>query len=422
MSAKDDANNLDAALRKGTGSARSLSVAIAEGGQNIAHAARAAGELAEAIAKASSAAKFADGIGLVVTLILSAVAAAVLWKEKQLEIAQSIKEIQFATKALNEEARNSPREAAETRITAEKQKQLEAIDKEDRMLGRFGIHLQNYAGKIAAVNAQATAAINNLNAGINRAYGRDREDLASQIRQNDPTLVGKSDEQRQQALNIIARQDAIRHKREEYADKGMQQFQIDDAVDSINKSFDNIAKSIHEQHVKSLGDSLGRSFADSIAGGIVAGIQGGGIAGGFRALLGGILSGLGHLMVEIGTESLLAANLFAGFVDALLAFDPPGAIAASLAMIALGGVLMGAGGAIGSGGRGGGGGGGYGGGGGGTIIDRGIINPLNSSPGSIAARPTNNFYSTFVGPRDPVVQRQFQEIVAHANRRGNVFG
>src|SRR5205823_1991241 len=130
----------------GTGSARGLSIAIAEGGQNIAHAARAAGELAEAIAKASKAAKFADGIGLVVTIILSAVAATVLWREKQKEIVQQIRETHAATAALNAQAQNNPRLASEIKISEEKEKQLEAINKEERALFGIGKHLHDYSG------------------------------------------------------------------------------------------------------------------------------------------------------------------------------------------------------------------------------------------------------------------------------------
>lgn len=444
--AANDANNLDAALKKGTGSARNLSIAMAEGGQNIAHAARAAGELAEAIAKASNAAKFAEGIGTIVTVLLTAVAATVLWETKQRAIKQAITETAEATKALNAEAVNSPREAAEIRILAEKQKQLHAIDEEKKALLGLGGVLHDYSKQIAAVNEQAVAAIRSLNAGVTREFNTRLAQVASDTVKNSPNFVFKGDEERQLILNELARQDEVRQLLEQkLGDVGpamlnklvaggmkvsdlppgvggdFDPIQLERLIKAIGDKFTNLGQTIQNEHIKPLGDQLGRSFADSIAGGIAAGLQSGSIQKGFKALLGGMLSGLGHLMVEIGTQSLLAASLFSSVIRALKDFAPEGAILPSLALIALGGALEAAGGAVGSGGGGGGGGygGGYGGGSGGTVIDRGIINPLNSAPGAILGRSFGTVNATIIGVNDPSAQRMLQEMVRKANARGS---
>lgn len=423
MGIKDEANGLDSALKKGTNSARSLSLALAAGNNNLGLAVHAAAELAEALAKASKAARIAEmatGIGVVVAAIGTVIAATVSWIDKEKEIAQSISEVQAATRALNAEAANNPRAAQEERITAEKNKQLAAIEKEQAAMFGLNKHLHDYSKLLAAVNAQAAAAERELVAGINRQFLRTREDLAGAARQQTPGLGFLSDLQRQLALNREARAEAIRHQQEQGADQGMEQFQIDELVATINDQFNNAAELIKNDHIKPLGDELGRSFAGSIADGIASGVASGSIEKGFRALAGGMLVGLGQMMVTIGTQSLLAANLFTKIIQAFQEFAPEGAIGPSLALIALGGLTMGLGAALGAGG-GHGGGGGYGGGyggGGTTIIDRGLINPANSavmSPGILVPRESTTIF--LIGEDDPRAQRSLYNMVNKAKTR-----
>src|SRR5689334_2063043 len=124
MGIKDEASGLDAALKRSTASARSLSFAIAEGTNNIHGAVRATEMLAEAfraVATSEKAAQAATIIGAVVTAIVAAVGAVVLWKDKQRELTQAIEETRAATKAFNAEAAENPRLAQEIRITSEMQ-------------------------------------------------------------------------------------------------------------------------------------------------------------------------------------------------------------------------------------------------------------------------------------------------------------
>jgi hypothetical protein len=54
---------------------------------------------------------------------------------------------------------------------------------------------------------------------------------------------------------------------------------------------------------------LGQSIIGGITDGINDGASHGGIGGGLKALTGSILIGFGNMMIEIGTQSLLAAQL-----------------------------------------------------------------------------------------------------------------
>ena len=446
------AKDLTENLKKGTGAARGLATELAGVNAALGTSVKHAAELAEAMAKVAKVSEsVAVGIGTAFAIIGTVIAATIGWHEKTKEIANEIRNINAETERYHALAKNDVRLAQEIQINDERDKALQALEKERGFIGEIGDTLDNLRKKGGIIGAIAREIVPeggfrlynyddlrkviierseaekaNLVAGINRQYGRERATIGSEILQNSPNLVFRSDLQRQLALNDLARQDAIRKQRESGEDQGLTKRQIDDLVAGINAQFDNIAQTIKNEHIKPLGDDLGRSFADSIAGGIAAGIQAGSVQKGFKVLLGGILSGLGHLMVSIGTESLLAASLFTVIVNALRSFAPEGAIAPALALIAAGGVLEGLGGAVSSGG---GGGGGYGGGGygsGGTIVDRGIINPLaplgyaGALSGSIQAKQPQVFNFAVIGPRDATAQRMIQELVTNASKRGGV--
>jgi tape measure domain-containing protein len=166
------------------------------------------------------------------------------------------------------------------------------------------------------------------------------------------------------------------------------------------------------------------TFADALAAGFQAAIASGKIGEGFKAFGAVMLSGLGEMLQNFGKRALLANQLILKLMASMGSMNPVAGIAASLALIALGGALKGAAQSA----FGGGGGGGNmaavsgfsGGGGGGTARLPGLtFGPTASATaGSLtAAAPVN---VTIIGPNDPTAQRQMQELIANAQRRGNV--
>jgi hypothetical protein len=428
MGIKDEANNLDAALKRGTTSARQLNLAIAQSGNNLLIAGHAAADMTQSILSATKAtAALAGPVGLLLEGATMLGAGFLKVKMAQQDVTNEVRAITAATKALNAEARNDPRLAQTIRIREEQAKSLADIAKKASFLGG-GITavFTTYAGQIAAVNAQAQAAINNLDASINRSFKRMREDAALETQQQSPGLAFLSPEAQQLRLNELARQAARLRVERQAQDTGLNANQTKQLVDSINEQFNNAAELIRNTTIKSLGDSLGRSFADSIAGGISAGIESGSIEKGFKNLTGGMLIGLGRMMIEIGTQSLLAANLFSSIIQAFREFAPAGAIGPALGLIAAGAIAEGLGSSMMSSGGGGGGRGGFSGGGssgGATIIDRGLINPANgfvTSPGVITPTAGAPNYIFLIGKDDPRAQRDLLEMVDRGRmRRGD---
>lgn len=168
-----------------------------------------------------------------------------------------------------------------------------------------------------------------------------------------------------------------------------------------------------------IGDQLGMTLGEGIANGVRAAIETGNIGTAFEAMTGTILQGIGAMAIEVGTRALIFAKLFAS-LQAWMIANPIAAIPIAVGLIAFGAALqsigagMGGGGGIGGGGGGGGFGGGGFGGGGGTIIDRGLVNPLNgvvTAPGTIQPRPAQNFNFNVIGEHDPVAQRAIVRLV-----------
>jgi hypothetical protein len=199
--------------------------------------------------------------------------------------------------------------------------------------------------------------------------------------------------------------------------------QVQAQMNNMGAAIQSAAASTLERIRQSLAADIMRTFADAIAAGMQAAVATRSIGAGFRAFTAVLLSGIGDMLVKFGTQALLMSKLMASFY-AKLPTNPAAAAGIALAMIAVGGALKGAA-TLASGGGGGGGGmaapfSSFGGGSGGITRLPGVtFKPTASATaGSLtAAAPVN---VTIIGPNDPSAQRQMQELIANAQRRGNV--
>ena len=175
---------------------------------------------------------------------------------------------------------------------------------------------------------------------------------------------------------------------------------------------------------------LGVQLRDTLAAGVASAFEtlatrGATIGDAFGALGATILRGLGDMLVQFGTSLLPVAALFHGLVRALQSLNPVAMTAAAVGLIAIGGMMRGAAGRA-FGGVGGGSapvmaGGGLGGLAGPSTLPGLTFGPtMASSASSVsAAAPVA---VTIIGPNDPQAQRQMQELIRNANRRGNIMG
>lgn len=174
-----------------------------------------------------------------------------------------------------------------------------------------------------------------------------------------------------------------------------------------------------DKAAESIALNFGQSLAAAIGQGVTAGLRGG-IGDGFKALAGGVLQAMGAMFQQIGTSALLGMQFIKRIKDALIGFMPELGIPAAIGLIALGAGLSAAGASIGSS-RGVGGGAAPGGfSSGATVIDRGLINPLNPAPntaGLVAATPIHLAALIFGSPDDPVMQRHFLTTLDKAQAR-----
>lgn len=180
-----------------------------------------------------------------------------------------------------------------------------------------------------------------------------------------------------------------------------------------------------DRMVEGLGVQMGQSLSASISAGIETAIRTGDIGKGFQAVTGAMLMGLGEMAQTVGEKALVTAQLLAK-LQRWLVKNPAWAIPVALGLIAFGAVLKGMGASMGgSGGVGGGFGGGYGGygSGGGTIVDRGLINPLNPAPNTAGLGPAQpvQIHATIIGTDDARAQRQLLDMMdkALARRTGH---
>ena len=196
------------------------------------------------------------------------------------------------------------------------------------------------------------------------------------------------------------------------------QAQMNAMGDAINSAAANTLKTIQQ----SFAADIARTFADAISAGMQAAVANRSIGAGFKAFGVVLLAGIGDILVRFGTQALLMSKLMEAFYKKLPT-NPAAAAGIALAMIAVGGALKGAATLAGSAGGGGGDRGSpmsFAAIGGGTTRLPGVtFGPTASATaGSLtAAAPIN---VTIIGPNDPSAQRQMQELIANASRRGNV--
>jgi tape measure domain-containing protein len=181
----------------------------------------------------------------------------------------------------------------------------------------------------------------------------------------------------------------------------------------------------YERNVLEPARQMGDQFAQILSAGIGNAFQalaakGGNIGDFFKSFGQTFLAGLGDMLIQAGTKGLAAAIAVNTMLQAL--FTPAG-IAASLAVIALGGTLKGVASRMVTTGQGApvtAGGFGYTGMGGGGGITLPGVTYLPTAAGGMGSRvmAANPVNVTIIGPNDPTAQRQMQELIQNANRRG----
>jgi len=171
-----------------------------------------------------------------------------------------------------------------------------------------------------------------------------------------------------------------------------------------------------------LRDTLGASVASAFE---VLATRGATVGDAFGALGAAMLRGLGDMTIAFGISVMKIGKLMTGAVAALKNLNGPAAVAAGLAIVAVGGLMRGAAGRA-FGGVGGGStpivaGGGLGGMAGPSTLPGLTFGPtMASSASSVSAMAP--VAVTIIGPNDPQAQRQMQELIRNANRRGNIMG
>jgi hypothetical protein len=183
----------------------------------------------------------------------------------------------------------------------------------------------------------------------------------------------------------------------------------------------NIVNTELADKFRGIGEQLGQVLSAGVSNAFQAlTAKGGNITDAFKALGQTVLSGLGDMLIRVGTTALVAAIK----VNTMLAtlFSPTG-IAAALAVIALGGALKGVASRMVTTGQGApvtAGGFGYTGMGGGGGITLPGVTYLPTAAGGMGSRvmAANPVNVTIIGPNDPTAQRQMQELLQNANRRG----
>lgn len=200
-------------------------------------------------------------------------------------------------------------------------------------------------------------------------------------------------------------------------------------IDNIRRTMQQFDERINTEMGNSIvafRAAMAAGFAISLAEGLAAGFETafatGSITQGFKALTGAMLSGLGSMLVQFGTKALIAnqtiQNMFANM------FTPgPQGIAAAAAIIAIGSGLVAAGRSIGAGAAGATNrsapamaGGGFGTGGSMTLPSI-TFGPTTARSASNIVPTSNNTFN-IIGVNDPSAQRQLQEMLRNADRRG----
>lgn len=171
-----------------------------------------------------------------------------------------------------------------------------------------------------------------------------------------------------------------------------------------------------------LGDQLGNVLGSSVASAFeVLATRGATVGDAFGALGAAMLRGLGDMTIAFGISVMKIGKLMTSAVTALKSLNGPAAVAAGLAIVAVGGLMRGAAGRA-FGGVGGGSapvmaGGGLGGMAGPATLPGLTFGPtMAASASNVAASAPVNV--TIIGTNDPSAQRQMQELIRNAQRRG----
>jgi hypothetical protein len=184
----------------------------------------------------------------------------------------------------------------------------------------------------------------------------------------------------------------------------------------------------YERNVLEPAREMGRQLNQILSAGIANAFQaltarGGNIGDAFKALGQTILAGLGDMLIQLGTSLLPVAALLAKVRAALLSLNPAAMVAAAVGLIAIGGMMKGAASRMTPTGQGApvtAGGFGYTGMGGGGGITLPGVSYMPTAAGGLGARvmAATPMQITIIGPNDPTAQRQMQELIQNANRRG----
>jgi hypothetical protein len=352
---------IDRNLKQATNSARSLAFATAGVTGQLNGAVGASAAIAENIAKVSSNAKIAasaTGIGAVVAILGTIAAFTVNWKKETEEVVNKLRDVRNATAQLEAQAKGNKRLERELEIQNAMDGELDAAKKMEHFYRKFP-ELQD------AIRRKAAAARDALSADVKRNFNEFGSSITDNIHPAYSGLPGQRERDIREYQLQLQRQQRQRELDKLTAAAGGlkgrpdNQKEFDRIYDDIDNEFKQGMSDLEYDlgaPARQLGDSLGRSIVGGISDGISAALHGG-IGSGLKALTGSILIGFGEMMQEIGTQSLLAAQLLKKVIDAFRAFAPEGAIAASLELIA-GGALLKTLGASMQGSRGGGSGGG----------------------------------------------------------------
>lgn len=169
-----------------------------------------------------------------------------------------------------------------------------------------------------------------------------------------------------------------------------------------------------------------QTIGDALVNGIEAAMQrGANIGDAFKAFGTTLLAGLGSLMVSLGQRLIQLGVQLKIAMSSFASGNPYGMIAAGVALVAIGAALRGASSRAMADSGFGGGGGGYtapavGGMAAGSMgIPTQFYGPTAAGSASTIER-VNPVNVTIIGPNDPAAQRQMQELVRNAQRRGSV--
>lgn len=199
------------------------------------------------------------------------------------------------------------------------------------------------------------------------------------------------------------------------------------AVGGLKPSID-LAKAEFNQQMEAFASDLDNSLKNTLIDGFVSGIEtaisSGSITKGLKALGATILSGLGNILIQLGSAMLPVSKLVAKLWASLSSLNPIGMAAAAVGLIAIGAAMRGIAGRITSGGMGGGGAAAAVSApalaqGGGMTLPTQFYGPTSAGSASTIER-VNPVNVTIIGPNDPAAQRQMQELIRNADRRGSV--